>query len=123
MAQRLVEAAPDGFIVTDAAGSIVSANPAALALFDYPLAELVGKSIDVLLPARLRVAHTRHRERYASAPQSRGMGSGLTLRGSRRDGSEFFIEVSLSSLSTPEGMQTLACVRDVSERVRAAEAL
>lgn len=114
--QQLFETAPDAAVVANEAGMIVLVNEQAERLFGYTRNELLGQSLEILIPDRLRTAHLGHRTRYAHEPKVRPMGSGLELFGKRKDGSEFSIEISLGPLDTPNGRLTVASVRDISER-------
>src|SRR5690606_35755620 len=87
----------------------------------YRREELLGQSVELLVPHRLRGHHTRHRRSYAANRQVRPMGAGLDLYGLRRDGSEFPVEISLSPLETTDGLLVSAAVRDVSDRKAAEE--
>jgi PAS domain S-box-containing protein len=120
--RRLLETSPDAVVVIDSSGRILLANLQAERLFEYPADELVGQNVDVLVPERLRAAHALHRQRYADGPRLRPMGSGLTLCGQKRGGSEFPIEISLSPVTLGEGagdhVLFSANIRDVSERLR-----
>lgn len=122
-AYRLAEETTDGFILVDARGVIVAVNPATEALFGWDRASLLGLSVECLLPERLRGAHVAQREGFQVAPLARPMSAGFSVQARRRDGTEFSAEVSLSPLRTPQGLFTLASVRDVSARKRAEEAL
>src|SRR5262245_22528114 len=75
--RQLLEAAPDAVIVVDKAGQMLFANDQAERLFGYRRHELLGQSVDLLVPDRLRPAHAAHRDRYAMAPRLRPMGSGV----------------------------------------------
>ena len=114
--EQLLEAAPDAMIGVDAAGSIVFANGQAEMLFGYPRAQLLGETIEMLVPERYRGEHPERRAGYAVEPRTRPMGAGLELFGRRKDGSEFPAEISLSSIETESGTLATAAVRDVSER-------
>jgi len=119
----LVATAPDGVVVVDDAGSIVYANKTAEQLFGYGSGELLGKSVEDLIPERVRDLHVSHRRGFLSSPGLRPMGLGLTLLGLRRDGTEFPIDVSLSPTSLRNDQVVTAFVRDVTDRTRAEAAL
>ena len=119
----LVEAAPDAIVVIDQAGRIVLVNAQAETLFGYRREELLGQSVETLVPERLRRRHAAHRGEYFGAPAVRPMGSGLALSAQRRDGTEIAVEISLSPLDTEEGLLVSAAIRDSSERQRAQQVL
>lgn len=116
--RELFDATPDGIVVVDAEGCIRDANPAVEELFGYDREELIGSDVEELVPVRAREAHRRHRDGYLEAPHRRPMGIGMELRGRRRDGSEFPVEISLSPLEEEGRRYVIATVRDVSERTR-----
>jgi PAS domain S-box-containing protein len=113
---RAIAEAPDGIIVTDHSGIIEFANPTALRIFGYEGGDLVGRPVDDLLPASLHGAHVVHRDEYLRHPRPRPMGSGLDLRGRRRSGEEFPVEISLSPVHTDANVYVIAIVRDITER-------
>ena len=119
--RALLEAAPDGVVITDTDGRIVHVNVATETLFGYRREELLTQPVERLLPERLRAVHVDHRASYHANPRTRPMGMGLELYGRRKDGSEFPVEISLSPLGEEQGMLVTAIVRDISERRRAAE--
>jgi PAS domain S-box-containing protein len=112
----LVDAAPDGMIVCDQTGTIVLVNVEAERMFGYGRDELVGMSIDKLVPDHVRPRHAQHMAGYTTAPRLRPMGSELDLRGRRKTGEEFPVEISLSPIRTERGMLITAGIRDVSDR-------
>lgn len=116
--EALLNAAPDAMIVCDAGGRIVLANEQAEKIFGYPRADLLGRPMEILLPTAVRERHVHHRDGYFSDPRVRPMGSGLELRGQRRDGTEFPVEISLSPLRSRDGLLVSAAIRDISERKR-----
>jgi PAS domain S-box-containing protein len=112
----LLDAAPDATVVADSAGVIVFANAQVREVLGYVPEALIGLNVDQLLPERLRAAHGAHRADFMYSPRVRPMGAGLDLYGRRRDGSEFPIEISLSPVSTDQGMLVISAIRDVTER-------
>ena len=119
----LAEFAPDATVIVDGAGRIAFVNSHAERMFGYAAGELIGQSIDVLVPEAQREAHARYRSEYAAAPRTREMGSGLVLEGRRKDGTTLPVEISLSPLSKPEGAFVVAAIRDITERRRIQQAL
>ncbi len=115
---ELVDAAPDGMLVCDAAGVIMLVNRQVEAMFGYQRQELIGKRIEELIPERFRPRHPEHVMKYVAAPKSRPMGSGLELFGRKHDGSEFPVEISLSPIRTATGTAVSAAIRDVTDRKR-----
>jgi len=114
---------PDAVIVVDEAGRITRVNDQVKSMFGYTSRELVGKRIEVLIPARFRARHGEHRNRYMAAPRLREMGIDLDLYALRKDGSEFPADIMLSPVDTDEGRVVIATVRDVTEHKRVEEAL
>ena len=117
--QRIFESAPDAILVVDGEGRIERANAQTERLFGYAPDELLGKTVECLIPQRLRDGHAAHRAGFWSAPRLRPMGRGLTLCGRRKDGSEFPADIMLSPVESADGTFVLVVVRDLSERERA----
>ncbi len=114
--RRLLDAAPDAIAVTDAAGRIVLVNAQTERLFGYRREELVGRTVEMLLPRRFRDGHLGLRGDYSAHPRTRPMGTGLLLAGQRKDGSEFPVDISLAAIENEEGPLVGAFIRDVSGR-------
>ncbi|PYJ17848.1 MAG: hypothetical protein DME96_04570 [Verrucomicrobia bacterium] len=118
------EASPSGIVLVNDRGRIVLVNTHVEKLFGYEREELVGETVDVLVPERFAGQHPAHREQVLAAPTARAMGAGRELFGRRKDGSEFPVEIGLNPIQTPEGTLVLAAVVDISARKLAeAEAL
>ena len=116
--RAVFEAAPSAILLVDDKGVIALANVHAEQVFGYPRDELVGKPVDMLVPARFRGPHADRRALYAKDPQTRAMGAGRELFACHKDGSELPVEVALSSMSTDDGLFVLASVVDITERRR-----
>lgn len=117
--RAVFEASPDGFLVVDRDGVIRAANPRVEELFGWPPDELTGQKVEVLVPEMHRGAHAGHRSRFVADPHNRPMGVGLDLRGRRRDGTTFPVEISLSPWSADDSdLRVICTVRDVSEYKR-----
>jgi protein-histidine pros-kinase len=115
-----LDAAPDAMLVVDDHGRIVLANFQTERLFGYSASELLGQKVEVLVPTRFRTKHPGHRSGYfAQNPRVRPMGVGLDLLGSRKDGTEFPVEISLSPIQTPDGTMVISAIRDMTVRQRA----
>jgi PAS domain S-box-containing protein len=116
--REVLDTAPDAMFVFAPDGTIAFANVQTERLFGYSRAELVGQSLDLLIPERFRARHQHHVDRYRASPGTRAMGSGLELYGRRKDGTEIPIEVSLSPVRSATGTSVSVAIRDITERKR-----
>jgi PAS domain S-box-containing protein len=109
---QILESAPDAMLLVGPGGKILQINSLTEGLFGYTREELIGQSVELLVPPDARALHVQHRGGYYEHPHKRMMETGLELYGLRKDGSQFPIEVSLSPLETDAGTFVLGAVRD-----------
>ncbi len=114
--RMLLESAPDAVVIVNAKGEITLVNSQTEKLFGYTKSELYGKTVELLIPTRFHDIHLDHRKNYFKEPKLRGMGVGMDLLGVKKDGTEFYLEISLSPLQTEQGPWISAAIRDVSQR-------
>lgn len=113
-----VEACPSGMVMTDRAGAIVLVNTETERLFGYRRDELVGRSVEILIPQRLRGEYLKQRAVFALRPQARRVQSSRELFGLRRDGGEFPVEIWLNPIVAHDSLLVLSVIVDISERRR-----
>ena len=123
LSRTLMEAVPDAIVAVNHEGVILQINSQTENLFGYTREELIGRRIETLVPDRQREQHRHHFSGYTDQPKTRRMGAGLDLKGRRRDGSEFPVEISLSPVPTDGGVVVLSAIRDVTDRKRIEEEL
>ncbi|NBQ70439.1 MAG: PAS domain S-box protein, partial [Nitrosomonadaceae bacterium] len=116
MIHLAVEASPNGMVMTNHEGKIMMVNTTTEALFGYQREELLGQSIEVLLPESHRAHHPALRNDFIKHPSTRAMGHGRDLHGQHKNGKEFPVEVGLNPIQTPRGVMVLASVIDITER-------
>jgi PAS domain S-box-containing protein len=114
----VVEAAPNGMLLVDEHGTIMMVNASVLRQFGYEREELLGQSVEMLIPATSRFGHRQHRAGFSKAPETRSMGGGRELFGLRKDGSEIPVEIGLTPIQTATGMQVVASILDITDRKR-----
>lgn len=125
--QTLIDRAPDPTIVVDRDGSIRSASDRVRALLGYAPEELVGRSVDDLVPQEVRDVHMKHRATYlAGEPTAREMGPDRELTVLHRDGYEVAVEISLNPLPPDRdgrAGQVVVALRDATLRRQARQHL
>jgi PAS domain S-box-containing protein len=114
--EALFEFSPDAIVVTKNDGRITQVNAQVERFFGYTRTELLGQSVDILVPERFRQTHPAQRQNYDAQPRVRPMGAGLELYGRRKDGSEFPVDVMLGPVEIEGGRVTLCIIRDLSEQ-------
>jgi len=121
--RAVVESSPNGVIMVDGRGVMVLVNRETERLFGYHRDELLGQSIEMLVPAQLRPRHPDLRATFHASPQARPMGAGRDLFGRRKGGGEIPVEIGLTPVDTDEGTFVLATVVDIGPRKQAEEEL
>lgn len=119
----MLEHAPDGYIEADLQGRILLANREVERMLGYERGELLGRSVEELVPLPQRARHVRHRKRFARGPLPRVMGAGRNLLALRRDGTTVPVEIRLAATEGHAGPRVVASIRDASERRRQEEEL
>ncbi|HNP73093.1 MAG TPA: PAS domain S-box protein, partial [Kouleothrix sp.] len=111
--ELILAVAPHGALVIDADGVVRQINHLAELLFGYSAAELLGRSVDILLPALLRGRHQHHRQAFIATSQRRHMDVQKQFDAQRKDGGIFTVQIGIMPLDTPNGMVMLTSVVDV----------
>lgn len=112
----LADALPDGVVIVDQAGGIVGVNAPLLAMTGYTEGDLLGTSVDCLVPADRRASHAQRRSSFSAHPAARPMGTALDTACQRSDGSVFPADIALAPLTLDGQRYVVATVRDATER-------
>ncbi|MBK9061341.1 MAG: PAS domain S-box protein [Flavobacteriales bacterium] len=123
MRELLFSTAAEGLVLVDRTGTVRMNNPRLLEMFGYEEGDLLGRSIDLLLPKSFRTAHLAQRSNYNARPAKRHMGRGRELNGVRKDGTIFPVEVGLNHFTVDKELYVMALVTDITERRKAEDAL
>lgn len=119
----VTESAIDAIISADGSGNIISWNKGAMTIFGYEEDEVLGKPLTFLMPQRYKEPHRRGLERMSSTGESRVIGKTVELHGLRNDGTEFPLELSLSTWRKEESQFYSGIIRDITERKQAEETM
>lgn len=115
------EASPSGTVMLDRDARILLVNAHIEELFGYSRDELIGQTVEVLLPQSLGDQHPDYRSNLIALPGAGPIGERLELFARRKDGTDFPVEIALSPIQTPQGLLVLVSVTDLSERKAAKE--
>jgi PAS domain S-box-containing protein len=115
------EAASEGLVTVDASGTIETVNHAIERIFGYVRSELLGQTLEILIPESLRDAHAGKVKQFLANPRLRPMGIGLSLFGRKKDGTQFPVEVGLSAAYLGERTVAIAFISDITEKRRLQE--
>lgn len=117
--EQVVESSPNGFVMVNPKGRIVLVNRETEKLFGYHRSELMGQTVEILIPGQVRASHMDYRKNFFLNPSNRAMGEGRDLFAVRKDGTRFPVEIGLSTLQTESGVAVLSSVVDITERKNA----
>ena len=116
--QMLLEHAPAGILMTTVEGTIVLTNRQVDLAFGYASGQLIGQSVEVLMPEFVRNVHRIHRARFHELPEASTMGGNGSILGRRQDGTEVQIHAGLSQMDTEEGSFAVVILRDISQQIK-----
>jgi PAS domain S-box-containing protein len=119
--KSLLDAAPDATVIVNEKGIVQMVNLQTEILFDYSRDELIGKPVELLVPEELAKGHSEHITKFVKEPRARSMDTGLLLEASKKDGTKFPVEISLSPLQTEEGLLISASLRDITKQRETAD--
>ena len=121
--RAVVETAVDGILTIDRHGTVITANAAVERLFGYRVDELQGQNVRLLMPSPYHEAHDGYLKNYTDTGVRKIIGIGREVRGKRKDGTEFPLELAVAETPTEDGVVFTGILRDISERKAAEEAL
>lgn len=122
--RAIVEQAPVSIILADREGVIRAWNRASESLFGFAAAEVLGRSLDVIIPERLREAHWHGYERSLASGETKYAGRVMTTRAVHKDGRKLYVDFSFGMLKDAAGavVGAMAAGRDATERYLAERA-
>ena len=115
----ILESLPTGTIIVDEGGRIVMLNRRVEEWTGYERQEILGQSVECLIPDRFKASHPAHRGNYLASPRVRPMGGNLELFARRKDGGEYPVDISLHPLPLQNGMHVMVHMADASLRHQA----
>jgi PAS domain S-box-containing protein len=115
--RNMFESAALGNVLVDQGGAILALNSRLAEMFGFTFDELIGKSIELLIPESLRGMHVQHRKHYHENPVRRMMGHERALIGLKKDGSTLNLEISLNYIRSKGEVNVVASVIDITTRM------
>lgn len=112
----LSEAISEGIIVVNDKQIIVASNGSANEMFGYEEGDLIGKSLDILIPSKYHTAHDDHFKGFMKGSDKRQMGKDINLYGIRKNREKFHVEVGLNPFKLFDNTYVMALVIDITER-------
>ena len=118
--KRLFETSPDGLMTIDANGIIQMANSQTAKLFGHSQSEIIGQGVEQLIISATNRSIEKHRKKFIPTPDERTVGKMVTdILAKQKNGTEIPIEISLSPFQDGDHINTIASVRDISQRKKA----
>ncbi len=121
--QALLVSFPYAVVVINGEGRFVFVNDQTEKMFGYDRNDLLGQSVEILVPERFRQAHIGHRAEYVGKPHARPMGGDRDLTGRRKDGTVFPVEISLSPIKMEDELFVTSIIRDITEHKKTEDAV
>jgi two-component system sensor kinase FixL len=115
-ARQMTELALNAMVLVNRNGEILEVNPQTEKMFGYSMEELIGQPVELLTPVDIVSQHRAYRDAFFARPAVRAMGAGRDLKGRRKDGSHFPVEIGLNPFQSEEGLLVLASIVDITER-------
>jgi PAS domain S-box-containing protein len=115
LSRAIPEALPDAVLVSDETGHIVLVNAQLELIFGYHRSEIIGQTLEMLMPEAARASHVAQRMAYSKEPRVRPLMENLKLRGRNKNGSEFSVLIRLGPVVIPDGIYTIAVIRRIHE--------
>jgi diguanylate cyclase (GGDEF)-like protein/PAS domain S-box-containing protein len=119
--RSVIGSANDAIILTDSTSTIISWNKGAQEIFGYPESEVLGRSLNLIIPKQYQDAHDKGMNRYLTTNESKVIGQTIELLGLKQDGTEFPIELSLSTWEIQHETFFSGIIRDITERKQSEE--
>ena len=114
--EKLLDSTPDAMLFVNTRNKIILVNAQFERLFGYSQKEIIGRTLDILVPDRYRTLHRKFVNNFFRDPKVRLMGSHFEIYARKGDGKEFPADISLSPLQTDEELLVTAAVRDITRR-------
>ncbi|MGE5478121.1 MAG: PAS domain S-box protein [Bacteroidales bacterium] len=119
----IMDTVVDGIITIDDTGTVLSYNPSAERIFGYEPHEVVGRNVSMLMPEPDRSAHDEYLRRYVATGEARVIGIGRQVKGKRKNGDMFPLDLAVAEMRQGELVTFIGVVRDITDRKRVEDAL
>ena len=110
----IFKSVPEAIVVADAKGNIVQCNDATAVIFDYPMQDLMGQKLTLLMVEHDRNQHDQYMDNYLRTGKKGLMNQPRVLKGRRRDGSVFPVRLTISETRLDAGHFFVGVMQDYS---------